>query len=100
MTDEERAHLDHLASMAGRWFAIAAERRRASEDGSEPVGLGTSEVMAADAVEAWRHCAAEFGVDLIEAPADPDAVEGEPEGLSADMLLLYRQFRAQAAAIG
>lgn len=96
--------LDDMAIRAFALFGEAAERARAygaweaSEgDRSPPLGASATAGFAIEAVETWRAEAAYASV-LTAPPADPDAVEGEPEGLPADLSLLYRQFAAQVAA--
>lgn len=103
MTSEEATRLANLETDALGLFADAAERRRAYDawsgnEASRPIGTETSAEEARLAVAQWRDLAAQLDV-LTDPPADPDSVEGEPEGLSNELSLLYRQFMAQVAAV-
>ena len=103
MTDEQAVQLDNFRTRAEGLFKEAAERQRTLDawevstgDSGMPMGAETLKGYAEEAVAAWRAKANELGV-LTAALESPDPVEGEPEGLSDELSLLYRQFMVQVA---
>lgn len=104
MTEDEAVQLDNLRLNAETRFGQAAERCRAQAEfdaglrDEPPMGVDKMTEFAERDVAAWRAEADRLGV-LTEAPEEPDAAEGEPEGLTAELSLLYRQWRAQVAAV-
>lgn len=97
--------LTDLSARAFGLFNEAAERQRAlaaweasGSDEGMPLGATATAGSAIEAVSAWRAEAAYQDV-LTEAPENPDPVDGEPEGLSPELSLLYRQFSAQVAEV-
>lgn len=81
-----------FAQLAER--CIEYERFEAGDRMDSPLGREHLARTAAEMVERWRVVA---GAD--PAPEEPEPVDNEPVGLSADYLGMYRGYRAQADAL-